>query len=47
MSTSKRFEPNLSINQGDKVIVIAGSHNGETGEVEQVFPNENRAFVEG
>lgn len=47
MSTSKRFAPKLSIKKGDKVIIIAGSNKGETGEVKQVFPKENRAIVEG
>jgi len=34
---TKRFAPKLSIKKGDKVIVIAGSNKGNTGEVKQVF----------
>ncbi|MCE2788730.1 MAG: 50S ribosomal protein L24 [Saprospiraceae bacterium] len=44
---TKRFAPKLSIKKGDKVIVIAGSNKGNTGEVKQVFPKENRAIVDG
>jgi large subunit ribosomal protein L24 len=47
MANSKRFAPKLSIKKGDKVIVIAGSNKGDTGEVKKVFPTENRAIVEG
>jgi large subunit ribosomal protein L24 len=47
MTTSKRFAPKLSIKKGDKVQVIAGSNKGESGEVKQVFPKENRAIVDG
>jgi large subunit ribosomal protein L24 len=46
MST-KRFAPKLSIKKGDKVVVIAGSNKGNSGEVKQVFPKDNRAIVEG
>ncbi len=44
---TKRFAPKLSIKKGDKVIVIAGSNKGNTGEIKQVFPKENRAIVDG
>ena len=44
--TKKRFAPKLSIKKGDKVMVIAGSNTGLTGEVKLVFPKENRAIVE-
>jgi len=47
MATSKRFAPKLGIKKGDKVIVIAGSNKGQTGEVRVVFPALNRAIVEG
>ncbi|MBP7272804.1 MAG: 50S ribosomal protein L24 [Saprospiraceae bacterium] len=51
MATNKnkttRFAPKLRIKKGDKVIVIAGSSKGQSGEVAQVFPRENRAIVEG
>jgi large subunit ribosomal protein L24 len=44
---TKRFAPKLSIKKGDNVKVIAGAHKGETGEIKQVFPTENRAVVDG
>ncbi|MBK8669449.1 MAG: 50S ribosomal protein L24 [Saprospiraceae bacterium] len=47
MSTTKRFAPKLSIKKGDKVMVIAGSNKGESGEVKQVLVKDNRAIVEG
>lgn len=37
----------LHIKKGDKVVVIAGSNRGSEGSVLQVFPNKNRAIVEG
>ncbi|MFN8337629.1 MAG: 50S ribosomal protein L24 [Saprospiraceae bacterium] len=43
---TKRFAPKLSIKKGDKVMVIAGSNKGLTGEVKKMFPTENRAIVE-
>lgn len=43
---TKRFAPKLSIKKGDKVMVIAGSNKGLTGEVKMMFPKENRAIVE-
>jgi large subunit ribosomal protein L24 len=47
MASSKRFAPKLSIKKGDKVVVIAGSNKGDSGEIKQVFPKENRAIVDG
>jgi large subunit ribosomal protein L24 len=47
MPTTKRFAPKLSIKKGDRVMVIAGSNKGETGEIKLVLPKENRAIVEG
>ncbi len=44
---SKRFSPKLNIRKGDKVIVISGDDKGKTGEVIRVFPDKNRAIVEG
>ena len=44
---SKRFAPKLLIHKGDTVMVIAGDDKGKTGEVIQVFPEKNRAIVEG
>ena len=37
----------MRIKQGDTVIVIAGNDKGETGEVTQVFSNQNRIVVAG
>lgn len=45
-NTSKRFTPKLHIKKGDKVIVIAGSYKGKTGEVMEIFPHKNRVIVE-
>jgi large subunit ribosomal protein L24 len=35
------------IKKGDNVIVLTGKDKGKTGKVTQVFPDENRATVEG
>lgn len=43
----KRFAPKLHIKKGDKVMVIAGSSKGSTGEIKEIFINKNRAIVEG
>ena len=43
----KRFVPKLHIRKGDKVVVNSGDDKGKTGEVLQVFPNKNRAIVQG
>ena len=43
----KRFAPKLHVKKGDKVIVIAGSSKGSTGEIKEIFINKNRAIVEG
>ncbi len=43
----KRFAPKLHIRRGDKVVVLAGDDKGKTGEVLQLFPDKNRAIVEG
>ena len=37
----------MRIKQGDTVIVIAGNDKGETGEVTQVLPRQNRVVVAG
>ena len=34
------------IKKGDKVVVIAGSDKGKTGEVLKLFPSENKAIVQ-
>ena len=41
------FAPKLNIKKGDKVKVIAGNDKGEVGDVVEVFPDKNRAIVEG
>jgi large subunit ribosomal protein L24 len=42
-----RFAPKLHIKKGDKVKVIAGNDKGEVGDVIEIFPDKNRAIVEG
>ncbi len=37
----------LKIKSGDKVVVTAGEHKGSEGEVLRVFPDKNKAIVEG
>jgi len=37
----------LKIKSGDTVRVMAGDHKGEEGKVVVIFPNKNRAIVEG
>ncbi|GAB1307601.1 50S ribosomal protein L24 [Urechidicola sp. KH5] len=37
----------LKIKTGDTVRVLAGDHRGEEGKVLRVFPEKNRAIVEG
>jgi large subunit ribosomal protein L24 len=44
---TKRFAPKIGIKKGDKVMVIAGSNKGESGEVRLVLTKENRAIVDG
>lgn len=44
---TKRFAPKLKIKTGDQVTVISGNDKGKTGTVLQVFPDDNRAVVEG
>ena len=46
-NTVKRFAPKLNIRKGDKVVVNSGDDKGKKGEVLQVFPDKNRAIVEG
>lgn len=43
----KRFLPKIKIKKGDTVKVIAGDDKGKTGRVLDIFPQENRALVEG
>lgn len=37
----------LGIRKGDKVVVLAGKDKGKTGKVVHVYPQKNRAMVEG
>lgn len=37
----------MKIKKGDTVLVIAGDDKGKTGKVLKVFPDKNRAIVEG
>lgn len=45
----KRFAPKLKIKKGDKVVVISGAYKDreKAREVLEVFPEENRAIVDG
>jgi len=43
----KRFAPKLHVRKGDKVIVIAGSSKGSTGEIKEILVKTGRAVVEG
>ncbi len=44
-----RFTPKLKIKKGDKVVVIAGAYRdrSKVREVLEVFPDKNRAVVDG
>lgn len=48
-SQQKRFAPKLKIKKGDRVVVIAGAYKNrsEVREVIEIFPDENRAIVDG
>lgn len=46
-NTTKRFAPKLHIKKGDQVFILAGKDKGEQGEVLEVFPQKNRAIVDG
>ena len=37
----------LKIKNGDNVVVIAGDHKGSEGKVLRVYPDKNKAIVEG
>lgn len=43
----KRFAPKFHVRRGDQVMVLAGDDKGKTGQVLQIFPDKNRAVVEG
>lgn len=40
-------QPKLHIRKGDTVKILAGNDRGKTGKVLEVFPEKNRAIVEG
>lgn len=42
----KRFTPKFHLKKGDRVIVIAGSNKGATGEILEMQPDKNRAVVD-
>ena len=48
-SNQKRFEPKIHIKKGDMVFVVAGEDKDleNSKRVLMVYPNENRAIVEG
>ena len=48
-SNQKRFAPKLKIKKGDKVFVISGVYKDldRSREVLEVFPDKNRAIVDG
>ncbi len=37
----------LKVKAGDSVIVIAGDHKGSQGKILRVYPDDNKAIVEG
>jgi large subunit ribosomal protein L24 len=37
----------LKVKKGDKVVVLTGRDKGKNGEIMKVFPEENRAIVQG
>ncbi|MDR3272116.1 MAG: 50S ribosomal protein L24 [Flavobacteriaceae bacterium] len=39
--------PKVKIKKGDKVVVLSGSYSGKQGQVLVVYPDKNRAIVEG
>ncbi len=39
--------PKLKVKKGDKVVVIAGSDRGKTGEIIKVIPSTSRVVVQG
>ena len=45
--TKPAFKAKIKIKKGDTVTVIAGGSKGKTGEVLQVFPQDNTAIVDG
>ena len=45
--SDKRFANKLHIKKGDQVAVTEGAYKGKKGKVLEVFPDSNRAIVEG
>jgi large subunit ribosomal protein L24 len=37
----------LKVKKGDKVVILTGRDKGRNGEILKVFPDENRAIVQG
>lgn len=47
MERKKNKQPKLHLKKGDRVKVLAGNDKGSEGEVLKVFPEKQRAIVEG
>jgi large subunit ribosomal protein L24 len=47
MSNKLKNNKSKIIKSGDNVLIIAGDHKGEQGKVVKVFPELNKAIVEG
>ena len=46
-ANTSRFTPKFNIKKGDKVVVIAGSNKGSTGEVKEVLAQASRVVIDG
>lgn len=44
---ANRFAKKMHIKKGDQVIISEGAYKGKKGRILEVFPNKNRALVEG
>lgn len=47
MSNKSKNNKSKIIKTGDNVLIISGDHKGEKGKVVKVFPDLNKAIVEG
>ena len=47
MERKHNKQPKLHIKKGDTVRILAGNDKGKEAKVQEVFPKENRAIVEG
>jgi large subunit ribosomal protein L24 len=45
--SNKNKTKKLHIKTGDNVMIIAGDHKGELALIKKIFPNENKAILEG